>query len=336
MKRLDGDEEVDYDLKGYKEHPGAQDSEIECDDDDDDVMGVHAEALADRQMHEEEDVVAKIDTFVDIVASQQEEIRLQTEAEIVVKKEEDEEANIVSIPGALFGWKPPSAPEDWKPARVRANAGGPDMPFHEVDNPGGWSRFCFCPKYKTTGKKKSTDVQEGVETEDDPEGAPTDKAKFMCYAMLTGATPVPLNVTTKKRAIAECDFHCDGWEATENTIRSGAACNNPFPANRLGSLDGDKLFDLGLTCERMEDATGKPDALFFYLLLLPLHDKNNERVSTVPNDPHTSFYMNCARWSNMHVAGELNILGAGYGHEFKQLHQPNCYNGAVLSSLMVC
>jgi len=280
-------------------------------------MGAYAEALADRQLHEEEDAVAKIDTFVDIVASYQEEIRLQTEAEIIVKKEEDEVANIVSIPGAPSGWKPPSAPGDWKPARVRANTGEPDIPFHEVDNPGGWGRFCFRPKYKTTGKKKLTDVQEGVETEDDPEGAPTDKAKFMYYAMPTGATPVPLNATTQKRAIAEYDFYYDGWEANENTFRSGATRDNPFPTNRLGSLDGDKLFNLGLTRERMEDATGKPGALFFYLLLLPLHDIDNERVLTVPNDLRISFYTNCARWSNMYAAGELNILGTGYGHEFK-------------------
>jgi len=157
-------------------------------------MGAHAEALADRQLHEEEDAVVEIDAFVDIVASHQEEIRLQTEAKIIVKKEEDEEANVVSIPGAPSGWKPPSAPEDWKPARVRANAGEPDMPFCEVDNPGGWNHFCFRPKHKTTSKKKLTGVQEGVETEDDPEGAPADEAKFMCHVMPTGATSVAISI----------------------------------------------------------------------------------------------------------------------------------------------
>lgn len=67
----------------------------------------------------------------------------------------------------------------------------------------------------------------------------------------------------------------------------------------------------------MEDANGMPHALFFYLLLLPLHDINNVRVLTVPNDPQRSFDTDCTRWSNMYAAGELNILGTGYGHEFK-------------------
>ena len=67
----------------------------------------------------------------------------------------------------------------------------------------------------------------------------------------------------------------------------------------------------------MEDSNGLPDALFFYLSLMPLHDINNEKVLTVPNDPRKAFYTDCARWSNMYAAGELNILGTGCGHDFK-------------------
>jgi len=157
-------------------------------------MGAYAEAAADRQLHEEEENAAKVDTFVDVVASYQEEIRLQREAEIIIKKEEDEQINVVAIPGAPSGWKPPTAPDDWKPAKVRANTGELDIPFEEIDNPGGWSRYSFRPKYKTKNKK----VREGTKSEDEPEGAPTDRAKFMCYAMPTGATPVPLDPTTNK------------------------------------------------------------------------------------------------------------------------------------------
>jgi len=318
VKRLGGDEELEYDLQAYRDHPGAEDSEIECDDDDN-LMGAYAEAAADRQLHDEEEEAAKLDTFVDIVASYQEEIRLQTEAEIIVKKEEDELSQVVAIPGAPSGWKPPSAPEDWQPSKVRAHTGEPDIAFADVDNPGGWSRFCFRPKYLT---KKKKDVKEGVETEDDPEGAPSDKAKFLYYAMPTGATPVPLDAATNERKVAEYEFHYNGWIKPDNEIdesfRSGATRDNPFPSTRQGSLDGDKLFNLGLTKYRMENEKGLPDALFFFLLLLPLHDiKNNDKILTVPNDPRTSFYTDCSRWSNMYAAGELNILGTGYGHEFK-------------------
>jgi len=206
VKRIGGDEELECDLQAHREHPGAKDLEIECDDDDD-ALEAYAKAVADRLLHEEEEDAAKLDTFVGVVASYQAAIRLQVEAKIVVKKEEDEEANVVAIPGAPVGWKPPTAPDDWQPAKVRANTGEPHVPFGDVDNPGGWSRYTFRPKCKSNNRKK---IKEGIETEDEPDGAPTEKAKFMCYAMPTGVTPVPLDATTNKRTSADFELHYNG------------------------------------------------------------------------------------------------------------------------------
>ena len=62
---------------------------------------------------------------------------------------------------------------------------------------------------------------------------------------------------------------------------------------------------------------GLPDALWFYDLVLPMHHVDNTRIATVPRDPRQSFYVNVSKWSNMYAAGELQILGGGYGHEFK-------------------
>ena len=43
--------------------------------------------------------------------------------------------------GAPSGWQPPTAPEDWKLNRQRAEDDEPT--FEDIDNPGEWDRFMF-------------------------------------------------------------------------------------------------------------------------------------------------------------------------------------------------
>lgn len=38
---------------------------------------------------------------------------------------------IFEIPGAFSGWKPPTGPDDWKPANARANDRESDVPFNK-------------------------------------------------------------------------------------------------------------------------------------------------------------------------------------------------------------
>ena len=45
--------------------------------------------------------------------------------------------------------KIPSIPEDWVPATQKVQKGEPD--FDEVDNPGQWCNFTFCPEFAASG-----------------------------------------------------------------------------------------------------------------------------------------------------------------------------------------
>jgi hypothetical protein len=82
-----------------------------------------------------------------------------------------------------------------------------------------------------------------------------------------------------------------------------------FPECRQGYLDGDVLHRLGLTPQRMRGADSLPDVLFFYQLLLPLHDTSK----TVANDPRTGFYQYVEKFSLLYAVTELNLLTSGYG-----------------------
>jgi len=54
------------------------------------------------------------------------------------------------IPGAPQGWIPPGAPITYQGYVPKSNA---PLFFSEVDNPGGWSDFCFQAKYAPKGKE---------------------------------------------------------------------------------------------------------------------------------------------------------------------------------------
>jgi hypothetical protein len=49
--------------------------------------------------------------------------------------------NSATVWGAPANWHPPQVPPTWKPKPVQVDKGEP--PFHEVDNPGGWSEYTY-------------------------------------------------------------------------------------------------------------------------------------------------------------------------------------------------
>jgi len=225
----------------------------------------------------------------------------------------EEMQNESKIPSAPPGWRCPGAPDDWKPSKSRR---GQPEDFASVDNPGGWDSFSWQPMFKKTIKKetpqakskKKSNAKNLNEEEADKSGP------CLHHSLPTGATPVPLK--DGKRVVENFEFHHKGWKNDGPLFRDGATRDNLFPQQRAGALDLDALKHLGLTLDRMREADGAPDALFFHQLLLPMHNIDDEKVLTVPRDPRKGFYSNMLRWTNLHVAGELGILCGGHGHEF--------------------
>jgi len=205
-----------------------------------------------------------------------------------VKKEGDD---MVYLHGAPPGWKLPGAPESWKPKEFKPDLGEPG--HNDVDNPGGWSEFTFRPKWRKTKKAPS---------------------EYLYHHMPTGVTPVPLN-NDGKRVVNGWEFHYSNWtNDSELSFRDGANRDNMFPKGREGTLNPAVLKRLGLNKERMCEADQKPDALFFYLLLLPLHNIDKKENASSERDPRQPFYSKAAKWSNLYAVGELD-LGSGYGHK---------------------
>ena len=66
---------------------------------------------------------------------------------------------------------------------------------------------------------------------------------------------------------------------------------------------------------RMLENDGAPDALFFYQLLLPLHDTKK----TIQGDPRQLYYSEKSKWTNVYAA-ELGLMGSGYGHKFEPVN----------------
>jgi len=98
---------------------------------------------------------------------------------------------------------------------------------------------------------------------------------------------------------------------------ASASGDKLFPPQRGGSSDSKVLEQLGLSEKRMQEEDGAPDILFFHQLLFPTHNIDNDKVLAVPNGPQKVFYSNVSRWTNLHAAGELGILGGGHGHEYE-------------------
>lgn len=183
--------------------------------------------------------------------------------------------------GAPKGWHPPFAPNDWKPTAPKSD----EPKFEDVDNPGGWSDFNFRPTFNMRGK-------------------------YVRHQLPTGVTPCPIDQATGKRTVAGWEFHYGGWKRDENDLsfREGANKGQMFPPFRKGSLDQNRLTQVGLNAARMSDINGDPDSLFFYNLILPIHQINKEKgIEPVPDDPRQPFYANLAKYTNLYAFGELWI-----------------------------
>jgi hypothetical protein len=77
-------------------------------------------------------------------------------------------------------------------------------------------------------------------------------------------------------------------------------------------MDKVKLTKLGLTKERMDVGDGRPDALFWYQLILPMCDP---KQSGVPGDGRKAFYTEVEWMSNCYAMGQLR-MGMLHGHAF--------------------
>ena len=199
------------------------------------------------------------------------------------------------LPGAPPGWRVPSAPEDWKPDKPNVKLGEPTTRFVSIDNPGGWAQFTYRPKFKHVNRRA---------------------IGYMFHALPTGATPVP--EADGKRSSSGFDFFYKGWTRNEDdpVFRSGATRDNMFPNSRKGCLGADLLSKFGLTQERMRDNSGAPDALFFYDLILPIHDTSNN--GTVEGDPRMRHYPHVAECTQVYAITDLKICGSGRGHHFNE------------------
>lgn len=181
--------------------------------------------------------------------------------------------------------KLPKREENWIPPPVKVDKG--EIPFDQVDNPGGWDEYYFRPKFNKAGK-------------------------YMGHYLPTGAKPVPKD-ENGNRTCGGWTFHYDGFKNEEFPYRSGATTTNLFPEERKGFLDINILKKLGLTKERIDSV----DALFFYQLILPICDVKR---SGIDNDPRTSYYSKVANFTNGY-AGQQG-LQSGYGHHFKSTNPP--------------
>ena len=55
-----------------------------------------------------------------------------------------------TLSGAPEGWIEPGPPDDWSHQPDTARG---EPPFSNVDNPGGWSPYCFTAKFSARGKR---------------------------------------------------------------------------------------------------------------------------------------------------------------------------------------
>jgi len=215
--------------------------------------------------------------------------------EELVNEQSQEDAPLL-IPGAPPGWRPPCAPADWKEPTIKESRGQPKCDFGKIDNPGGWSSFTFRPKFQYLNSKP---------------------VKYLYHCLPTGCKPVPPG-RNGKRIDDGYEFFYNGWtrKETDPQFRSGATRDDLFPECRKGSLDGPLLKKLGLSKERMLHKDGAPDSLFFYNLLLPVHDTADG--GGVEDDPRMPFYPHVSTCTELYAITDLKLRGSGRGHRFKE------------------
>jgi len=168
--------------------------------------------------------------------------------------------------------------------------------FKDIDNPGKWSSFAFQPRFLYNKSKP---------------------VKYLYHAMPAGCTPVPKD-DDGVRSSDGFTFYHNGWtrETSDPQFQSGATRDNLYPAFRKGCLDANLLSQLGMAHERMIHTDGAPDALFFYQLLLPIHDTLHE--GTFVGDPRIPYYPHVAECTEVYAIPSLRTRGSGQGHCFKE------------------
>jgi hypothetical protein len=198
--------------------------------------------------------------------------------------------NFILLPGVRPGdaWVPPGRPAN---ERVRPrDAVHHEPPYRQLDNPGGWSNYSFQAVFAKT-----------------PQGK---KGEYLRHELPCGATVIPED-ENGQRMVEGWTAHYQGFDLPENSgrrFRDGATRNNIFPEIRHSKLNLPLLKKIGLSKERMSDADGNPDALFFLMIYLPVHDT----TKTFDGDPRISWYPKAATWTNSYAA-EIGALGSAYG-----------------------
>jgi hypothetical protein len=86
--------------------------------------------------------------------------------------------------------------------------------------------------------------------------------------------------------------------------RKYATVENPFPKEREGALDVEKLIRFGITKERLQNK----DAMFIYQLLNPFIDPSRSGIN---DDTRKPYYTDVTRFTNINKSV---LETPGYGH----------------------
>jgi hypothetical protein len=132
---------------------------------------------------------------------------------------------VVQLVGAPDGWVPPGPPPTWAGYQPKGNA--PEL--GNVDNPGSWSLFSFCPKYKTG-------------------------SVYSGHFTPAGAMVLPVN-EHGERELNGWRFHYQGWTPDvfdkSTYVRGEATQQDLKPDSWKGSLDANILRKHGCDADRV-------------------------------------------------------------------------------------
>jgi len=189
---------------------------------------------------------------------------------------------VVQLVGAPDGWVPPGPPPTWAGYQPKGNA--PEL--GDVDNPGNWSLYSFCPKYKTG-------------------------SVYSGHFTPAGAMVLPVN-EHGERELNGWHFHYQGWTPDafdKSTYVRGEATQDLKPDSRKGSLDANILRKHGCDADRVRD-----NPLFFYQLLFPFSPPES---SGIEDDSRMPYFSNVAIFTNIYAS--ISGGGSGMGHDWRNV-----------------
>jgi hypothetical protein len=193
---------------------------------------------------------------------------------------------VVQLVGAPDGWVPPGPPPTWAGYQPKGNA--PQL--GDVDNPGNWSLYSFCPKYKTG-------------------------SVYSGHFTPAGAMVIPAN-EHGERELNGWRFHYQGWtpDAFDKStyVRGEATQQDLKPDSRKGSLDANILRKHGCDADRVRD-----DPLFFYQLLFPFCPPES---SGIEDDSRMPYHSHVAIFTNIYAS--ISGGGSGMGHDWRNVTVP--------------